>query len=125
LRLEFCPRDSHYGVYIRFTSPPQYRLYRCVDSWRNFPTNLPTTSNKVWRITLTRTSGIRLFIHCNGVEVLNYLISSSTCSSSYWTYWHPNVKRLYINSGDTASDSYRPYRGETEIRINYTIPTNS
>jgi hypothetical protein len=94
-------------VDIRFTSPPQYYLGWCT-SWTNFPVNLPTATHKIWRITKTRTSGIRLVIHCNDVEVLNFLISDSTCGSTSWSTWNRTVTEIYFDSRwDTASDSYR------------------
>jgi hypothetical protein len=98
------------GVYIRFNSPPQYYLLDCTNSWNNFPTSLPTATVKVWRITKTRTSGIRLRIHCNEKEVLNILMSDSTCSYSYWRDdWTSDITQTYFKSSDTASDFYRPY----------------
>ena len=98
-------------VVIRFSSTPQYRIGSCTYSWTNFPVSLTTEVEKVWRITLNRTSGIRLLIHCNNVEVVNFLMSSSTCSnyrSSYSTYWSGTVGKFWFhNEEDTASDYYR------------------
>jgi hypothetical protein len=97
------------AVRISFNSPPQYYLLDCTNSWNYFPTSLPTAKDKVWRITKTRTSGIRLRIHCNEKEVLNILMSDSTCSYSNWRRdWTSDNIRIYFNS-DTASDFYRPY----------------
>ncbi|KAL5255468.1 hypothetical protein ACHWQZ_G010890 [Mnemiopsis leidyi] len=49
--------DDHAGdVSLFFTSPPQYRLDYCSTSWTNLPTVLPTETNKVWTITLSRFS---------------------------------------------------------------------
>ena len=98
------------GVRIRFTSTPQYLTYRCRTSNINFPVSLPTEVEKVWRITLNRNSGIRLLIHCNNVEVLNILMSSSTCSHSSWsTYWSKTVGKIWFSAPayNTASDYYR------------------
>jgi hypothetical protein len=95
-------------VFIRFTSPPQYELGWCTDG-NNFPTNLPTDTVKVWRLTLTRTSGVRIMMHCNEVEVLNFLISGSTCSYTSWSdNWSSKVAAIQFPSLDTASDYYRP-----------------
>ena len=95
------------GVILHFTSTPQYELWYCT-SKTNFSTALPTGTNKVWRISLIRTSGIRLVIHCNDVEVLNLLLSDTTCSSSYWNgYWSRDVEKIIFRSSDTASDFYR------------------
>ena len=102
-------------VRIHFSSSPQYHIGYCMWDYTNFPVSLPTEVEKVWRITLNRNSGIRLLIHCNNVEVVNILMSSSTCTSySYWsTYWSRTVGKIwfYSPSSDTASDYYRA--GET------------
>ncbi|KAL5255462.1 hypothetical protein ACHWQZ_G010885 [Mnemiopsis leidyi] len=107
--------DPAGGVVLDFfTSPPQYWLRYCT-SWTYFPTDLPTETNKVWTITLSRVSGeIRVVITCNTVEVLNVVLSSTTCSDSDWsrdsdwsTIWSKDVEKIYFDSYDTASDYYR------------------
>ena len=96
------------NVRISFSSPPQYYIGYCTYSWTNFPVSLPTEVERVWRITLNRNSGIRLLIHCNNVEVLNILMSSSTCIHSSWsTYWSRTVGKVRFSRVDTASDYYR------------------
>ena len=97
-------------VKIQFTSTPRYQLPDCLYFWTDFPTELPTESDlKVWRITLTRrTSGIRLLIHCNEVEVLNFTMSNSTCSRSWWIEnWSWDEIKTVFYYDDTASDFYR------------------
>ena len=95
-------------VDLRFSSPPQYRLYYCDNSWTNFPTDLPSETEKVWTITNSRVSGeIRVVIHCNDKEVLNVVLSDTTCSYSRWSErWSRDVDM--IRFFDTASDYYRP-----------------
>ena len=100
-------------VHIRFSSTPQYYISYCMSSYTNFPVCLPTEVEKVWRITLNRNSGIRLLIHCNNVEVLNILMSDSTCSDSRWsTYWSRTVGKIWFHP-DNNNDYYRA--GETGI----------
>ena len=100
------------GLTLLFSSTPQYWISYCSSDYTNFPTNLPSDSDKVWRVTLTRTSGIRLVIHCNEEEVLNTLISDSTCSKSDWsTTWSKEVAKIEFYSSDTASDYYQPQPG--------------
>ena len=72
------------AVYLYFRSPPQYVLRHCMSMLNpaNFPSAFPPETDKVLRIALTRTSGVRLIIHCNEVEVLNVLLSDSTCSDT-------------------------------------------
>ena len=96
-------------VALYFSSPPKYNLNYCsLDSATSFPTVLPSETDKVWTITLTRSSGKkRVVIHCNDKEVLNVVFSNTTCSDSRWsTYW--SVKKIRFSTIDTASDFYRP-----------------
>jgi hypothetical protein len=117
LELYFYTASRAYagGVRIDFKSTVQYFLYRCSYSniMMNFPSSLPSTRNKIWMITLTRTMGVRLKIHCNGVEVLNLLMSYSTCYDNRWSLnWSKDVEKIAFHWTDTASDGYRPYTGE-------------
>ena len=100
------------ALLLHFTSTPQYEIWPCKSGFTNFPTNLSPGKDKVWRVTLTRTSGIRLVVHCNEEEVLNTLISDSTCGDSRWsTYWSREVAKIKFRSSDTASDYYQPQPG--------------
>ena len=95
---------------ISFFSTAQYKLYWCTSNNKNFPNNLPTVVDKVWRISLTKTSGIRLQIYCNDVEVLNFLLSDETCDKNDWRKnWSRDVERIAFYYTDTASDFYRPF----------------
>ena len=97
---------------LHFTSTPQYKIWPCNADWPTFTNNLPPDNDKVWRITLTRTSGIRLVVHCNEEEVLNYLMSESTCSQGDWDYYlNREVAKIKFGSDDTASDYYQPQPG--------------
>ena len=103
-------------VWFKLTSPPQYYIYYCRYSWTNFPTDLPTARVKVWRITLIRSSGINgLQILCNGKEILNIMLSNSTCALSRWnTYWNREIAKIEFYYDDTMSDYYRPYQPELQ-----------
>ena len=112
--VEFYTSQGNWAgdLYLDFNSTPQYFIWPCNWYYANFPTNLPYDNDKVWRITLTRTSGIRLVVHCNEVEVINYLISDSTCGDNDWsTYWSREVAKIKFYSGDTASDYYQTQPG--------------
>ena len=102
-------REDAGGVVILFTSTPKYWLRCCSSSYTNFPSYQPSEVDKIWRITLDKTAGMRLQIHCNGVEVLNILISDNTCGRSHWReYCSRDVEKIYFDPGyDTASDYYR------------------
>ena len=97
---------------LYFYSTPQYYIGGCSSDNTNFPTDLPTATDKVWRVTLTRTSGIRqLVVHCNGVEVLNTLMSGTTCDDREWSdYWSGEVAKIKFTASDTASDFYKPVK---------------
>ena len=94
------------GCNFHLADPPRYKLHTCTE-WVNFPTALPSAAENVWKITLTRTSGIRLVIHCNDVEVLDLLINESTCTNYKWKkYWVKEVAGIKFRSDDSASDFY-------------------
>ena len=91
-------------------SPPKYQLFSCSTSTTRFPTDLPSETDKVWTITKSSVSGApRLVIHCNGKEVLNVVMSDSTCGDYKWsTHWTQDVDQLEFDSSEIASDYYRP-----------------
>ena len=94
------------GFLIRFSSPPKFAIWQCTD-WTDLPTALPSKTEKVWRVTLIRSSYIRLVAHCNDLEVLNLLLSDSTCAAHDWyTYWRNKVKKIEFPVDDKAYDSY-------------------
>ena len=121
LRLRFytAKHNASGGFNVHFSSIPRYRIQYCRSSMTNFPSDLPADRNKIWRITLTKTSGIRLQIHCNNVEVLNTLLSDTTCDNSKWsTYWNRDVKMVNFQIRDTASDSYKLIYSGTPVNDN-------
>ena len=97
------------NVQLSFSTTLTYSFSHCSNSQSNFPTSLPTETDKIWKITLTRTSGIRIVIHCNNKEVLNVVLSDNTCIDSEWRdYWSRDVDKIYfLPSYDKASDYYR------------------
>ncbi|KAL5252523.1 hypothetical protein ACHWQZ_G015337 [Mnemiopsis leidyi] len=111
VRLYSPQGESAGGVFFYFHASPQYYLNHCNISWTNFPTALPSEKDKVWTITLSRISGeIRVVVNCNDIEVLNVVLSSSTCTDNTWrTYWSRDVDKIYFHpTADKASDYYRP-----------------
>ena len=96
------------AVHLYFTSTPRFYLYGCSTGRGDFPATLPVAKDKIWRISLTKTSGIRLKIHCNDVMVLNYLLSNTACSDSSWsTIWNRDAEKMEFFPSDTASDYYK------------------
>ena len=98
------------GVELRLTSPPRYYLRYCTSNSADLPTDLPTETDKIWTIILSRTSDVRLTIYCNNKEVLNVLMSAATCSDNEWSeMWSRDVGKIeFISTHDTSSDFYRP-----------------
>ena len=107
----YNPAGDHAGsVSVHLESSPQYDFGWC-SSRRNFPTGLPSDTDKTWTISLVRTSSeIRIVMLCNEKEVLNVALSDTTCTSeSEWkTTWNRDVEQIKFSSYDTASDYYRP-----------------
>ena len=100
------------GFRIRFSSQPKYYISGC-SGWLPFDVTLPTTKEKIWRITLDKSAGIHVIIHCNGVQVLDVTLSDEKCSStSSWnSFWSRDATKIYFASSDTASIFYRTYSG--------------
>ena len=99
------------GVSLYFRSPAQYTVWFCTSNYNDLPSTLPTITEKIWQITLTRTSDVRLIIHCNGVEVVNILMSF--CAQSAWSnYWTMDVEKIWFHPSDTAADYYRAEPGD-------------
>ena len=102
------------GITFYFTSVLKYWVWECsLRDHSEFQTNVPTQVNKVWRITLSRTSGERrVVVHCNEVEVLNVVLSNTACRDDRWTLaWSKDVSRIQFLHDDKASDLYRPEPG--------------
>jgi len=96
------------GVEIRFSSTPKYIIKHCMDGYADFLVSLPSDDKKVWRITRSRDVNLKIQIHCNEVEVLNFVFSGDTCDFSDWgSFWDKEVAKIYFRAADTASDSYR------------------
>ena len=98
-------------ILIWFTDPAQYQLLGCTKNkiWTKFPTNFPSALDRVWRITLTRSSGTKaVVIHCNEVELVNTQLSESACVNTDWSsVWNTDVAQIQFSPHDTVSDSYR------------------
>ena len=86
----------------------------------DFPTQLPTATDKIWKITKTRNSEseIGIVINCNDVEVLNVPISKSTCGENTTDFlisrWRRVVEIINFGMYDTASEFYwQPFSSGT------------
>ena len=110
----FSTADGHYagGLNLRFGTTIQYWLWDCSTTSNDLQVEPSATVEKIWRVKLTKTSGINLVIHCNGVEVLNTLVSDSECEDKSWRIdWNRPVEEVEFEVYDSASDYYRPVPG--------------
>ena len=93
------------GLNIKIAATPQYWVHYCMANYRNFPTDtvLPSPKEKVWVITITRTSGVRLIVHCNNQIVLNVQLSNSVCTDrgDWSTLWNKDYDKISFPAGDT------------------------
>ena len=99
------------AVGFHFSSPPRYFI--CGSSYINFPTDLPSETEKVWTTTITTDSdNTHVVITCNNKEVLVADTRNGDCRDWQWRMeWNRDVEKIYFNSSsDTASDYYRPGR---------------
>ena len=78
------------GFEIIFSPTPQYYLQLCTNAWLDFLTTLPSATKKIWKITLDKSSGIRVKVHCNGVLVVDFSVSRENCSYPKWQMWWMN-----------------------------------
>ena len=103
------------GIAIAFgsTSTMKYKIWECTTGRIDFQTEPSTELNKIWRITLSRSSGsTSIVIDCNDEEVLNFSLSDTTCDEDDWnTYWSRNVVKIKFHSSDTASDAFQSAPG--------------
>ena len=98
------------GVYIGFETEIKYYIEYCTEAYTSFPAALPTETKKTWTITYNYTDK-RLVFHCNGVQVLNVVLSSECDNSSWRDFWkdYYGKKPVHIKFNswyDTASDTY-------------------
>ena len=108
------------GVNFNFLSPPKYHLRDCDGTPENlFPTELPSDVNKVWRVTLIKTSvsgdadrlTVRLLVHCNDKLVLDFMVSETTCIETRPHWWERDVTQIWFADSDSASTYYSTFTG--------------
>ena len=87
------------GIEIIFSSTPQYYIQLCTYPWLDFLTTLPSAAEKIWKITLDKSSGIRVKVHCNGVLVVDHPVSRQNCSYFNWrTSWMNDVTDIWFST---------------------------
>jgi hypothetical protein len=90
------------GLRINFGSPMWFELIYCFTGQVTLE-NVPKEEDKIW--TFFRTPEISR-IECNGVVLVEYLISS--CGNYRKNIWDKEVHYLRFHSVDGASDFIRP-----------------
>ena len=99
------------GFTVRFRSNPQYRIWYC-SSDNDFITDLPSETNKIWTIVLTRTSNVTFVMYCNDKKVVNVVLSDKTCTNDNWnSYWNREVVKIELGKWNTAADYCRSGEG--------------
>lgn len=106
-------------VDLYFRSPPRYWLEYCSSGELGFlSASLPSETDKILTLVLDRTSDARLLIFCNDVEVLNVVLSDTTCGRNDWReYWYREAKKIIFAPLDTGSDKYRPGEWVMHLKI--------
>lgn len=95
------------GVFIDLASPMTYVLDPCTEG-TPFPEAVPTDTDKIWEIIYNQAT-LRVAIYCNGVAVLDVILSDSVCTRSDWrNNWESLIptKIMFTSVYDTASDEY-------------------
>ena len=121
----FTAQDKYAGSFKIAFKSSQYGLGSChEDKTRvDFDTELPTDTDKVWKITKTIGSDVRILIQCNDVQVLNATISkSSTCENTLTNFeikrWRQVVQIMSFAKEDTASKFYwQPFSPGNRARL--------
>ena len=90
-----------------------YRLPFCnqIDKFE-FSTALPSTPEKIWRITLEKIQGTTLIIHCNEVEVA--YVPMSSCTTAHKDVLNRETAYIKFATADDGSLLYReaPFPGK-------------
>lgn len=81
----------------------------CLNYWPTFPVDLPSETEKIWRITLTRNLGVpRISIACNNKEFVDVELSDDLCAQNDWrSIWTKKIVGFRFDDYDRASVSYR------------------
>ena len=95
------------GLWFYFWDTPGYWLDKCSSNTLILQKDLPSEVEKVWKMTVTKTSDVRVVLTCNDEEVFNFVLSILTCGESLWRdYWSRDVTKIRFTKEDTASDFY-------------------
>ena len=83
-------------------------MARCSDNGKRGDYSGESGKDGVWLITKTAGNSPRLVASFNNIEMINILMSDSTCDYPDWQrYWSQDVAKLEFSSKDSASVQYR------------------
>ena len=107
-------------IELELSSTPSYHLLFCSYSYSNIqlPDNLWNSVENIWRLTLTKVTSNqitdkRLKIHCNGVAVVNVLLSDTCDGEVLRNFWSEDVGKIIFETWSSSSLYYRA--GQTGI----------
>ena len=98
------------GFNIHFNSDPKpkYLLTYCTGSTTDLKSPITPDTGNIWKVTLIRTSEVRLMLHINSVKLFDEVISELTCAEkSKITNWSNHVTKIQFLPTDTVSDFYK------------------
>ena len=102
------------GRFWLYFSPLQYKLTNCHPR-TDITASLPSETDKIWRITLSRTSntGLQIQLQCNDGEIFNIQISDSECTmnSDWRQHWSKLVAKIKFEDTNTVKQYYKPQPG--------------
>ena len=94
---------GHVIIDIRQTT--YYKMKHCMTTWGTINWDTDTEIDKVW--TITKESGPRIKIHCNGELITDLEMSETTCDDTTWSLiWDKDVSKMRFSKSDLASDFY-------------------
>ena len=100
------------GLDIYFWDEISYQVKFCMGDYEHFPENLPTDHVRIWTISLSAEVELRLIVECNGVQVVNFLVSDNTCEDSVWAkFWNKDVAQINLDAPNGALQGFRPAAG--------------
>ena len=96
-------------ISVGFENTLKFVISKC-STTRIDVSSLPIEVDKIWQI--SKFSGPRISLQCNGVIVLDLELSDTICDNADWkTFYSQEVKQIMFKSEDTASEEYRPAPG--------------
>jgi hypothetical protein len=96
------------NVILRFSSPVQYKIDRCIGDLTDLPVQPLMEVETIWTIVKTETA---LIIICNDAEVLNYRFADSSNSKCVKVLGGDVVNVISFIHYDSASNFYRAGKG--------------